>query len=100
MKNMANIQFQDNTFFIGDKDNPEAALTFKRKDAHTIIADHTFVNETLRGQGVAGQLFQALIHMLGKRINLSYQNAPMCKRKWKEHLNMTMFLLHQCKVDV
>lgn len=51
-----------NKFYIGENENnPVAELTFKPKDENTIIADHTFVSEELRGKGVAGQLFNHLI---------------------------------------
>lgn len=58
---MAEVKLDNQKFYIGDPNHPDAELTFKEKDAETIIADHTFVDEKLRGQGVADQLFQELI---------------------------------------
>lgn len=59
---MAEILKGDHKFYIGeDESNPIAQITFKDKDADTIIADHTFVSEQLRGQGIAGKLFNELI---------------------------------------
>ena len=58
---MAEVKLDNQKFYIGDPNQPDAELTFKEKDAETIIADHTFVDEKLRGQGVADQLFQELI---------------------------------------
>ena len=40
-------------------DGLEAELTYSRRDAHTIIADHTGVPPEHRGQGIAEQLVKA-----------------------------------------
>ena len=37
-----------------------AELTYKR-DGNVLIADHTFVSEELRGQGVAEKLFNEIV---------------------------------------
>jgi predicted GNAT family acetyltransferase len=59
---MTAVQKGTNKFFIGDDENhPIGELTFKQKDATTIIADHTFVSEELRGEGLAEKLFNKLI---------------------------------------
>ncbi len=59
---MANIVAGTNKFYIGeDEHKPIAEITFKPKDDNTIIADHTYVSDELRGQGVAGKLFDTLI---------------------------------------
>lgn len=59
---MATIVAGDNKFYIGeDEQQPIAEITFKPKDEHTIIADHTYVSDELRGQGIAGKLFNKLI---------------------------------------
>lgn len=58
---MENVQFDEGIFYVGDKEHPDATLTYEKKDANTIIADHTFVDGKLRGEGMAGKLFQALI---------------------------------------
>ncbi len=59
---MANIESGNNKFYIGeDENNPIAEITFKPADGNTIIADHTYVSDELRGQGIAGKLFNKLI---------------------------------------
>lgn len=58
---MAEILKGTNKFYIGDNEQePLAEITFKEKDANTIIADHTYVSDTLRGQGIAGKLVEVL----------------------------------------
>ncbi|HLR65140.1 MAG TPA: GNAT family N-acetyltransferase [Pseudogracilibacillus sp.] len=46
-----------NKFYIGeDEAKPIAEITYQEKDANTIIVDHTYVSDELRGQGIAGKL--------------------------------------------
>src|SRR5690625_4445685 len=58
---MATIKKGDHKFYVGDNEQePLAEITFKTKDDHTIIADHTYVSDELRGQGMAGKLLEVL----------------------------------------
>lgn len=58
---MQDIKKGDHQFFIGDDEaSAIAKVTYKDKDESTIIVDHTFVSEELRGQGVAGKLYTAI----------------------------------------
>ena len=53
---------EQGTFFVLDERQQRVAkLTYFFIDDHTINANHTYVSETLRGQGVADKLYQALI---------------------------------------
>ena len=53
---------EQGTFFVLDeRQQCVAKLTYFFIDDHTINANHTYVSETLRGQGVADKLYQALI---------------------------------------
>ena len=58
------IHVKDKGFFIekNSDENKEiiAELTYKR-DGNVLIADHTFVSEELRGQGVAEKLFNEIV---------------------------------------
>lgn len=59
---MDEIKKGDHLFFIGnDEDSAIAYVTYKDKDDSTIIVDHTFVSDELRGQGVAGKLYRTII---------------------------------------
>lgn len=48
-------------FFIEQQQKKLAEITYQGHDSSTIIADHTWVDDSLRGQGVAQQLLQALV---------------------------------------
>lgn len=44
---------------MGEDGNILAKVTFPNIDADTVDIDHTLVDDSLRGQGVAGQLMEA-----------------------------------------
>lgn len=55
------IKKGNNKFYIGeDEQAPIAEITYQEKDEHTIIVDHTYVSDTLRGQGIAGKLVEVI----------------------------------------
>lgn len=72
-----------------------AEITFPSIDAHSVDLNHTFVDDSLRGQGVAGRLMQAAIDQIqssGKKAytSCSYANAWMEKHPayhgmWLKH---------------
>lgn len=45
-------------------DNLIAQVTFPAVDQNTVDINHTFVDDSLRGQGVAGQLMEAVAKQL------------------------------------
>lgn len=56
-----------NKFYIGE--NPEsciAEITFVPKDEDRIIVDHTYVSDSLRGQGIGGELVKKVIEYAEK----------------------------------
>ena len=48
-------------FILDDQQQRVAELTYYFIDEKTINANHTYVSETLCGQGVADKLYQALV---------------------------------------
>ncbi len=59
---MTEIKKGNKQFFIGEnEENAIAKVTYKDKDSSTIIVDHTYVSEELRGQGIAGKLYNTII---------------------------------------
>lgn len=70
------IKSGTNRFFIGDSENnPKAEITYTHQNEGVIVADHTYVSEELRGQGVAGQLFNQLIAFAREN---NYKIIPQC----------------------
>ncbi len=71
-------------FFLLDQNgNKVAELTYFFVDEQTINANHTYVSETLRGQGVADQLYRELVNFVrDKKLKL----IPTCSyivKKWQ-----------------
>lgn len=82
------IQHQQNAtqgeFFIVDSlGNKIAHLDYFFENANTINAHHTYVSETLRGQGVADKLYQALSQFVKeKQLNL-HPTCSYIAKKWE-----------------
>ena len=83
----------ENRFYQEDEDGDVIAeITYKPLDENTVDADHTFVDPSLRGQGVAEQLVDRLVEQMeteGKKIQ------PTCpyvvnlfKRKEEKYENI------------
>lgn len=51
-------------FYIGESESDFIAhITFKHGGNNVIVIDHTFVDPSLRGQGIAAKLMERLIEM-------------------------------------
>lgn len=59
------IQYQESkhggVFFLEESGHRIAEITYQWKDKTTIIADHTWVDGSLRGQGVARKMLDTLV---------------------------------------
>lgn len=62
-----------------------AEITFaETDDPNVVVADHTFVDPSLRGQGVAGQLLDELVAMIDERGQKIKPLCPYVVRKFQE----------------
>ncbi|MBI5974764.1 GNAT family N-acetyltransferase [Staphylococcus canis] len=65
-----------NSFYIGENEKRAIAeITYVYRDDHTIDVNHTFVDPSLRGGGVARQLFDKVIE---KARNENLKIIPTC----------------------
>jgi uncharacterized protein len=72
----ADIQKEENRFFINDDEgNMIAEITYIPSGDSVITIDHTYVSESLRGQGVAGKLLESVVQEA--RSN-GYKIVPAC----------------------
>ncbi|MFV5503558.1 GNAT family N-acetyltransferase [Acinetobacter sp. 226] len=59
------IQHQDSkrggVFFMEENGRCLAEITYQWHDASTIVADHTWVDNSLRGQGIARKMLDVLV---------------------------------------
>lgn len=77
------IYKEDRIVLMNEEEKVIAQVTFPAVDAHTVDIDHTFVDDSLRGQGVAGKLMEAAAGYLrehGKKAVLTCSYAV----KWFE----------------
>lgn len=76
---MLKLQTSPNRIWAEDGDHQTIAeVTFSSLDANTVNIDHTFVDDSLRGQGVAGKLMVAVGDYLrahGKKARLTCSYA-------------------------
>ena len=82
------IQHEENhaqgAFFILDDQRQRVAeLTYYFIDEKTINANHTYVSETLRGQGVADKLYQALIAFIQENQLKLLPSCSYIAKKWQ-----------------
>lgn len=73
------FSYEQNRIYLTNEDNKVLAeVTFPAIDANTVDIDHTFVDDSLRGQGVAGKLMEAVAKQLreqGKKAVLTCSYA-------------------------
>lgn len=56
-----NFLLEENRIYMEDeKGKVIAEITFPKVDENTVNINHTFVDDSLRGQGIAGQLVEAV----------------------------------------
>lgn len=62
-------------FFIEEEGKMLAQITWVKETENHIILDHTFVDDSLRGQGIARQLFDKVIELARER---EIKIQPVC----------------------
>ncbi len=62
-------------FFIEEEGKMLAQITWVKETEDHIILDHTFVDDLLRGQGIARQLFDKVIELARER---EIKIQPVC----------------------
>jgi Predicted acetyltransferase len=62
-----------------------AEVTFPAVDGDTVNINHTFVDDSLRGQGVAGQLMEAVIRVLTEQNKKAVPTCPYAVSWFEKH---------------
>ena len=74
----------DNRIYMNDENGKMIAeVTFPNLDDNTIIIDHTFVDDSLRGQGIAAKLMLEVIDY-AKSTNKKIKATCSFAVKWLE----------------
>ncbi len=81
-----NFIHEDNRIYLKDDNNHmTAVVTFPKVQDHVVNVDHTYVDSSLRGQGIAGKLMEELIAHLQEN-NLKVKLSCSYAVKWfQEH---------------
>lgn len=58
------LHSQNRIFLLNDKNKLIAEVTFPNIDKNTVNINHTYVDDSMRGQGVAGKLMKAAAEQL------------------------------------
>lgn len=70
-------------FVLNAQQQKIAKLTYVFINENSINANHTFVDESLRGQGVADKLYQALVQFVrSNQLNLQ-ASCSYIEKKWQ-----------------
>ncbi len=73
---MIEYKKKENGFYVGeDVNNPLAEITYHLRDERIMVIDHTFVSDTLRGQGVGGILVRKVAELARKE---NKRIVPLC----------------------
>ncbi|HKL58023.1 MAG TPA: GNAT family N-acetyltransferase [Sphaerochaeta sp.] len=73
---MTELKKKENGFYIGeDHNNPLAEITYHLRDERTLVIDHTYVSDTLRGQGVGSLLVRKVAELARKE---KRKIVPLC----------------------
>ena len=70
-------------FLLNEQGKKIAKLTYFYETPDTINANHTFVDDSLRGQDVADKLYQALIHFIQAKKLTLHPTCSYIVRKWE-----------------
>ena len=70
-------------FILDDQQQRVAELTYYFIDEKTINANQTYVSETLRGQGVADKLYQALVAFIQENQLKLVPSCSYIAKKWQ-----------------
>lgn len=62
-------------FYIEQEGQRRAEITYQQRDAHTIVADHTWVDPALRGEGVARKMLDVLVDFAREH---QFKIIPQC----------------------
>lgn len=58
------IYSQNKIFLLNDNNETIAEVTYPNIDENTVNINHTYVSDSLRGQGIAGKLMKAVAEQL------------------------------------
>lgn len=83
---MIEIKEGINKFYFGDTlENPKAEVTYVLDNEDTIIIDHTFVSNELRGQNVGKQLIKKVVDLARQENKRIVPKCPFAKKEFTKN---------------
>ncbi|MFA7204496.1 MAG: GNAT family N-acetyltransferase [Candidatus Caldatribacteriota bacterium] len=77
------FQHKNNRFFMNDENGKMVAeITYSMSDK-IIIIDHTFVDPSLRGQGIASKLVDSVVELAKKENKKIIPLCPYAKKQFE-----------------
>lgn len=81
-----NLVHENNRIYSSDEQgNILAEVTFPKVSEQTVVIDHTFVDNSLRGQGIAGKLMEETVSELRKSGLKAKLTCSYAVRWFEEH---------------
>ncbi|MDQ0916389.1 putative GNAT family acetyltransferase [Paenibacillus sp. V4I5] len=90
---MIEINKDTNSFYVGDQDKRDAELHYVPSGNGIIIVDHTFVTDSLRGQGVGQELVRRVVDFARKESLKIIPLCPFTKSQFDQHKDYDDVLL-------
>lgn len=80
------IKAEENKFYIGnDPENPDAEIHYVPTDSKVINIDHTYVSESLRGDGVGEMLVEKVVDYAREKDLQVKATCPFAKEEIENH---------------
>lgn len=80
-----NFSKEEGRFFVEDQGETLAEITFTQPNDEFFIIDHTFVDDKLRGQGVANQLVKAVVDKARENHKTIIPLCPFAKGQFERN---------------
>lgn len=80
------FQYEPNRIFqLNENGELIAEVTFPSRDTSSVVINHTFVDDSLRGQGIAGKLMQAVGNQVRSQGKFLYCTCPYAVKWFNSH---------------
>ena len=76
---------EENRIYIEKEGKLLAEITFEKQDENTYVIDHTFVDESLRGQGIASKLVEKAVEEIKKKNGIVKATCSYAKSWLEKH---------------
>jgi predicted GNAT family acetyltransferase len=91
---LMNFIHEQNKIYLNDENNHMiAVVTFPKAEENVVNIDHTYVDNSLRGQGIAGKLMEEAALQLRESHQKAHLSCSYAVKWFEEHPDYTDVLL-------